>query len=579
MTRTDSFVVGTLVVLLALIAGLVSAPSLLPATAAVATPPPPDLGPVVARPYREGVLGRPVSVSPLTAKTQADRDLVALVFSGLVRNGPNGTLVPDLAEHWTVDPTGTMWTFQLRDDARWHDGEPVTSDDVAYTIRVLQDKAYTGPAARSWREVTVQVKGPRMITFTLTTPLGGFLQLATQPIAPAHLLADTPIAELPTSPFGRQPIGSGPFAVASLDGQHAELIPAATMLQAETPTAAPSPAATDSLATPVATARPSRPVPYLAGMDFTFFDDAQELADAFRSGGLDAASGLAPGVNRDLAREPGTRSLNYPGATMTAVLLNLRPGHPEFASPAVRTALLQAIDRVQLASDAFAAGAAVSSGPIPPSSVMFDPVADPPVAFDPVAAETALKAAGWTKAADGWRLPKVKEPLAIEIVSPDQSSNPAAYAAAEDVVRDWTSLGLGVTHVPLPPGDFVTGRLATGKFQVAVGDVTVGLDPDLYPLLASSQTVTGGSNVIGLQDPALDKLLAAARGPGSDAERKAAYSALQVALAKGRYLLPLAFADESIVVRDTLEGPTVRQVADPADRFWDVLTWRLAAGR
>ena len=59
----------------------------------------------------------------------------------------------------------------------------------------------------------------------------------------------------------------------------------------------------------------------------------------------------------------------------------------------------------------------------------------------------------------------------------------------------------------------------------------------------------------------------------------AAYSALQKQLAKGRYVLPLAFADESIVVRDTLQGPSVNQVADPADRFWDVLTWRLAAGR
>ena len=112
MTRTDSFVVGTLVVLLAVIAGLVSAPSILPATATVATPQPTP-GTVTARPYREGVLGHPVSVSPLTAKTQADRDLVALVFSGLVRNGPNGTLVPDLADHWSVDDTGSVWTFQL----------------------------------------------------------------------------------------------------------------------------------------------------------------------------------------------------------------------------------------------------------------------------------------------------------------------------------------------------------------------------------------------------------------------------------------------------------------------------------
>ena len=117
-------------------------------------------------------------------------------------------------------------------------------------------------------------------------------------------------------------------------------------------------------------------------------------------------------------------------------------------------------------------------------------------------------------------------------------------------------------------------RLATAN-----GPEPIGLDPDLYPLLASSQTVTGGSNVIGLQNQALDKLLVAARAPGTDAERAAAYSALEKRLAAGRYVLPLAFADESIVVRKTLQGPVVRQVADPADRFWDVLTWRLAADR
>ena len=110
-------------------------------------------------------------------------------------------------------------------------------------------------------------------------------------------------------------------------------------------------------------------------------------------------------------------------------------------------------------------------------------------------------------------------------------------------------------------------------------DVTIGLDPDLYPLLASSQTRTGGSNIAGVQDPALDKLLTAARAPGTDEARKAAYSALEKRLGTGRYLLPLAFSDEAVVVRDTVEGPSARQVADPADRFWDVLTWRLAADR
>jgi peptide/nickel transport system substrate-binding protein len=578
MTRTDSFVVGTLVALLAVIAGLVGVPSLMPAAA---TTPAPSATPGVAlaRPYREGILSRPVSVSPLSARTQADRDLVALVYAGLVRNGPAGTLVADLAERWSVDATGVIWTFQLRDDAFWHDGEPVTAEDVAFTVGVLQDPAYTGPGAGSWDEVRVATDGDRTVRFTLATPLGGFLQAATQPLAPAHLLAGVPIAQLPDAPFGRQPIGSGPFAVASLTDDAAELIPAVSLFPAEGPPTEPGPKATDSLATPPPIGRPGRPLPYLKGIEFRFFDDASVLADAYRAGSLDAASGLAPDLGRELAATNGSRILRYPGSTLTAVLLNLRQGHPEFANPEVRTALLAAINRRTLIEEAFAMGAASATGPIPPTSTMFDPTADPAVPYDPEAARAALTRARWTSAADGWRLPDATTALTIELLSADEGTNPASFSAAAAVARDWRAIGLEVTHVPLPAGEFATSRLSTGDFSAAVADVTIGLDPDLYPLLASSQTLTGGSNVIGLQDPVLDTLLAAARGPGTEEARRTAYSNLQKQLAQGRYLLPLAFADESIVIRDTVEGISVRQVADPAERFWDVLTWRLAAGR
>ena len=581
MTRTDRFVVGTLVVMFALIAGLVGLPSLLPAAGSPSSagPSPSSPGSIESRPYREGMVGHPISISPLTARSQADRDLVALIFSGLVRNGPDGTIVPDLARSWTVDSTGAVWTFELRPDARWQDGEPVTAEDVAFTIRTLQDPSYTGPAAGSWQDVKVSTVGALTVVFTLSTPLGGFLQAATQLIAPAHLLADVPVGRLAGDPFGQRPVGSGPFALVRLDASTAELSPAAVVAPSEAPTSNPSPGATDSLATPAPTIRPSVPVPYLAGIEFRFFDDPDALVTAYRQGDLDAASGLSPAVIGSLASATGSRILRDPGSTLTAVLFNLRPGQHAFASPALRTAMLEAIDRPALIESAFAMAASAASGLIPSSSVLLDPGAAETVAYDPAAAQKVLKAAGWTKVGNAWRRPTFKKPFTFDLLSPDAASNPAAFAAAEAVARDWKRIGLQVTHVSLPPAEFVTGRLATGTFTVAVADVTVGLDPDLYPLLASSQTLTGGSNVIGLQDPALDKLLVAARKPGTVAARAAAYSALQVQLTKGRYLLPLAFADESIVVRDTLEGPVPRQVADPSDRFWDVLTWRLAAGR
>ena len=583
MTRTDTFVVGTLVLVLALVAGLIGVPALqLSSSTSSFAPGPRASGAAAAtRPYIEGALGAPVSVTPLTARTQVDRDLVALLFSGLLRNGPNGTLVPDLAERWSVDPTGKTWTVDLREDARWHDGEPVTSDDVLFTIETLQDSAYTGPSSTSWSEVTVTASGPRRVVFSLQTPLGGFLQALTQPLAPAHLLADVPIEGLADDPFGRQPLGSGPFALVELTDQLASLVPAGEFVapEADASDDPPSPDSPDSLTTPAPSGRPSRPQPYLAGIEFRFYTDPAKLASDFRAGTLDVASGISRQEAAQLGSEAGTRLLRYPGATLTAVLLNLRPSHPEFASPAVRTALLQAIDRVRLIDEAYAMSAASATGPIPPSSPMFDAAADPVVSYDRFGASKALTKAGWTHKDDGWYLPKAKKPITLEVVSPTEGTNPGLFAAAESVVRDWTALGFAVTHMPLPPGQFVTDRLATGTFQVAVVDVTVGLDPDLYPLLASSQTLTGGSNVMGVQDPALDTLLAKARAPGPDAARVKAYSALQKQLAKGRYLLPLAFADEVVVARDTLEGPVLRQASDPSDRFWDVLTWRLAVDR
>ena len=98
----------------------------------------------------------------------------------------------------------------------------------------------------------------------------------------------------------------------------------------------------------------------------------------------------------------------------------------------------------------------------------------------------------------------------------------------------WEALGFTVTLVETDPGTSLTERLREGKFTAAVIDISIGLDPDLYPLLASSQTRTGGLNLIGLQDSTLDGLLAAARKPGTPEARKAAYTALQTQLSTRR---------------------------------------------
>ena len=576
MTRRDSALVLALVASLAIVAVLVGAPAFQPAATPAPTDPP--VAVAVDRPYREGVLGHPESISPLTARSQADRDLVALLFAGLVRNGPNGSVVPDLASRWSSSDDGRTWTFEIREDAFWHDGQPVTAADVAFTIHTLQDPDYAGPRSTSWSGVTVQAIGERTVRFTLDTPIGGFLQATTQPIAPAHLLADVPVTSLPDHSFGERPVGSGPFALERRERDLVVLRPPEALGEGS-PMVSPRPDTTDSLATVAPTSRPEMPHAYLDGIEFQYYEDADALAADYAAGRLDAVSGVDPAVAAEIAEPGDSRLLRYPGSTLTAVLFNLRPGHPAFALSAARIGLLRAIDREALIDEAYGGSGIRADSLIPTSSPLFSGKASPPVEHNLEDAGKALRKAGWKRVDGQWRLRGENEPLTMELLSPDQASNPAAYAAAAAVARDWNAFGISVKHTALPPAEFVGERLMQREFDVAVGDIAIGLDPDLYPLLASTQTLSGGSNVVGVQDQTLDRLLTTARAPGTEAERREAYTKLQEHLTKARYVLPLAFADETTVVHEVVAGPVVRQVSDPSDRFWDVLTWRLADDR
>ncbi len=600
MSNKDRALVALLAVALGglVLAGVFQVPrsatttSTLPTASAAATLPTPT--PDEPSVYREGVLSRPSSITPLTARTQADRDLVALIFRGLARLGPDGTLLPDLAQSWQVDKAGKNYTFTLRPDARWQDGAPVTATDVAFTIAALRDPAYKGPLAGSWTEVTATVIDQQTVRLTLATPLGGFLTAATLPLLPAHLLGTTPIADLASSPFSLQPVGSGPYRLVTVDADHAVLqavpgVTDGTFRPAPSPSPSPQVSAAPSAAgsgsgpsptpTPTVSAEPTTSPPPGSPFDqieLRFFDDPNQLADALKAGEVDAAGGLPATTAVELAGTTGLQLTRYPRSVFTGVVLNLRPSVKQFADQKVRIALLKALDRNKLIELALDGTGALADTPIPPASWAFDAKSSHRVAYDPKAAISDLKAAGWRKTSSGWVPKGSKKVLTVEIVTPDQASNPVAWLAAQAVAGDWRAIGLTVTVVPLTPTQFVNDRLMTGSFSAAIVDVNLGLDPDLYPLLASTQAGTAGSNLSGVQSSVLDKLLVNARSPGSDAKRKAAYAALQDFLSRAEVMLPLFFRDYLFVSSTRLVGPAVRQLADPSDRYWDVLDWRLA---
>jgi peptide/nickel transport system substrate-binding protein len=575
LNRRDNAVVAALVLTLVVLGGALAIPASLPQEVVAEPTPAPSIPPPVT--YREGVVGVPESITPLTARTRSERTLVGLIFSGLMRTGPDQTLQPDLAASWEMSEDGRSWTFVIRDDASWQDGTPVTAADVVYTVEALKDPDAAGAASRSWAEVTATAVDERTVRFDLMTPVGGFLAAATQPLLPAHLLADVPFTDLATSDFAHLPVGTSAFALTELDEREAVLVPVVSLGSPDAPSPGAPSVSPDSLATPVPHPTPGAAIPYVERIEVRFYPDDAGATRALADGEIDAVAGLGREAASTAGAVTGVQRVRYPTTTLSTVLLNLRPSHPELRSRQVRRALAAALDRDALVRDVLEGEGSRADALVPPTSWAFDETSAAPVAFDTAAAVKLLTDAGWTKVKGAWAAPRAKAPYELQLLSVPASAN-ERLAATADFVRDaWTALGFRVTLVEKPAADIATA-LRAGTFTSAVLDIAMGVEPDLYPLLASSQVRASGSNLSGYQDATLDVLLEAARAPGDDAARTAAWKALLAGIATRQPMLPLAWQDE-IVLMKGVQGVTPTLIADTGDRFWDVLAWRLAADR
>jgi peptide/nickel transport system substrate-binding protein len=118
--------------------------------------------------YAEGVVGQPRYLNPILSQTSAaDRDLSTVLFDGLFGYDDQGKVVEKLAEHYTISDDGKTYTVTLRGGALWHDGMPVTAQDVLFTIQAIQDPAYKSPLRQNWQGIETEAKDDRTVVFNL----------------------------------------------------------------------------------------------------------------------------------------------------------------------------------------------------------------------------------------------------------------------------------------------------------------------------------------------------------------------------------------------------------------------------
>ena len=162
--------------------------------------------------YKEGVVGQPRFLNPIYGETNdVDRDLIELIYSGLMSYDNNGNPVKDLVSDYEISEDGKNYEFKLKDNIFWHDAKPLTSEDVVFTIKTIQNSDYKSPLRANWLEVETEIISDKSFRLKLKSPYNSFLESCTLKIIPKHIWNDVLPENFPLSFYNLKPIGSGPY--------------------------------------------------------------------------------------------------------------------------------------------------------------------------------------------------------------------------------------------------------------------------------------------------------------------------------------------------------------------------------
>ncbi|TSD03844.1 MAG: Uncharacterized protein Greene071421_578 [Parcubacteria group bacterium Greene0714_21] len=165
----------------------------------------------------EGMLGSPRFLNPVYGEANdADRDLVELLYAGLLTYDSKGLLVASLAESFQIKEDGKVFEIKLRENLRWSDGTLVSADDVVFTIKTLRDPKYKSPLRANWVGVEVEKVSENMVRFSLQEPYAPFVERLTVKIIPKHIWEEITPENFPLSPYNLKPVGAGPWRVAKI---------------------------------------------------------------------------------------------------------------------------------------------------------------------------------------------------------------------------------------------------------------------------------------------------------------------------------------------------------------------------
>ncbi len=496
----------------------------------------------------EGILGSPRFINPILAQSDADRDVTALTYSGLLRATSEGGYEPNLAQSYQISEDGLSYTFVLREDATFHDGTAVSANDVVFTIEKIQDAGLKSPLRANWDGVVVEVVDARTVRFTLKAAYAPFIKNLSLGIVPKHLWEGVSDEEFPFSDLNANPVGSGPYRVSAIE-RTASGIPSSYELKPFNHYVGGA--------------------PYLS-LTLKFYQSEDTLVQALEDGEVDAASGISP---EKLTSLNGPTIATTPLNRVFGVFFNQNQSEL-LRDKAVRRALNLSVDRNELIEKVLGGYGTPLTGPVPPSVL--------PSGTSTL--ETSVEVAREILANDGWALNEqgvltkttgkgTSATTATLSFDLSTANVPELRAAAEYLKATWAQLGVQVNVKIFEAGDLSQNVIRPRRFDALLFGEVIGRELDLFAFWHSSQRNDPGLNIAGYANPAADDVLQSLRQTADTARRQSLYQEFSDELAADVPAVFLYTPDFVYSIPNDIQGLDLGLVESPSDRFLSVAQW------
>lgn len=425
---------------------------------------------------KEGTEGTPRFINPVLArpKNASEQDLTELIFSRLLSHKKNGSIVYGLAKSLKKEDEGKSYILTLKEGISFHDGHPITADDVVYTIKKIQDPSINSPLFNYWTGVEVKKENDRQIRFNLVHAYDGFPYSLEIGILPKHLWEEVADEEFAFSKLNRYPVGSGHYKIKEI--------------------------LFDKENKPIKYALEKRKGGdgYIENVELSIFNDTQSMREALAKGNIDAVYG----IERTFAEKTVEKKHNlklYHDALPNLFMLFYNTSKKGFSSQRLlRNYLDSLIQREDIVKDIF-------KGYASPINTSMGNYEKEDLKKRREKIEGELKKKGWKKNAKGIYEKDGKE-LSFTITTRD---NQELIRVAKEIAREAKEGGVEIKIKPydMNQKEFVQQIINQRNYELLLYGYFYEKPSDLFAFWHSSQRESPGLNLSMYSNPKLDIIL------------------------------------------------------------------------